>query len=74
MQLVQSMQGNAVQQPEFLTPNPPKQASGVVKYQCYQNTITNYLVGCSAVDRKVSAGGTDALPCVRVNWSDIARL
>ena len=50
---------------EFLTPHPPKQAFGVVKYQCYQTTITNYLVGGSAVDRKVSAGGTEALPCVK---------
>ena len=46
-------------------PPPPKQGSGVVKYQCCRTTITNYLVGGSAVDRKVSAGGTEVLPCVR---------
>ena len=46
-------------------PYPLKLASGVVKYQCCRTTITNYLVGCSAVDRKVSAGETEALPCVR---------
>ena len=30
----------------------PNKASGVVKYQCCRTTIINYLVGCSAVDRK----------------------
>ena len=55
MKLVQSMQGNAVQQQSS---SAPKQASGVVKYQCFRTTITNYMVGCSA-------GGTEALPCVR---------
>jgi len=49
-------------------PHPLKQGSGVVKYQCYWTTITNYLVGFSAVDRKVIAGGTEVLPCVR-NWT-----
>ena len=65
MQLVQSMQENAVQQKSSPPSHFPKQASGVVKYQCCRTTITNYLVGGSAVDRKVSAGGTEALPCVR---------
>ena len=65
MQLVQSMQENAVQQKSSPPPHPPKQASGVVKYQCCRTTITNYLVGGSAVDKEVSAGGTEALPCVR---------
>ena len=49
---------------EFPTPTPPKQAFGVVKYQCCWTTIANYLVGCSAVNRKVSAGGAEALACV----------
>ena len=57
--------GNCSTTKKFLICHPPKQVSGVVKYQCYWTTITNYLVGCSAVDRKVSAGGTEALPCVR---------
>ena len=64
MQLVQSMLGDAVQQQSSSPPTPPKQACGIVKYQCCQNTITNYMVGGSAVDRKVSAGGTEVLPCV----------
>ena len=33
-------------------PPPPKQGSGVVKYQCCRITITNYLVGGSALSER----------------------
>ena len=58
------MQGNEYNK-KVLQPNPKKQASVIGKYQCCRTIITNYLVGGSAVDKKVSVGETEALPCVR---------